>query len=261
MSEKQVQNGTKSVTKALHLLSYFTADHPYWGIRELAAESGIDPSSVYKLLNPFLENEFLQQDPITKRYKLGVQFIRYANIVEDRLDVVKVARPFVEALAEEEHGTVNISLFVGEHVFHKLEATYDKGLQVITRHAESDCLHRTANGRMILSTWTKDKVYQYITEHDTPADSWSKYPHPNDIDRFFAELQTYKKQGYATASSFQFFPEVVAIAVPIYDHSGSQVAGLSYYEIIRDNFEERTTYLAEKMKQAVSRIEHGMGWC
>lgn len=258
MAEKQI--GTKSVAKALTLLSYFTAEHPYWGIRELSNQSGIDPSSVYKLLNPFLEREFLQQDPITKRYKLGVQFIRYANLVEEKLDVVKIARPYMEVLAEEEHGTVNISLFIGEHVFHKLEATYDKGLQVITRHAESDCLHRTANGRMILSTWTKDKVYQYIIEHDKATDTWSPYPHKEDIDRFWEELQLYKRQGYATASSFQFFPDVVAIAVPIHDQSGAQVAGLSYYEIIHENYPERSVHLAEKMKQFVNRIEAGMGW-
>jgi len=260
MPERKETLGVKSVSKALYLLSFFTEAHPEWGIRELSAESGINPSSVYKLLTPFYEMEFLEQDVLTKQYKLGVQFIRYANIVQEKLDVIKVAQPFIEKIAETEHGTVNISLYIGDHVFHKLEASYDIGLQVVTRHVESDCLHRTANGRMILSTWDKEAVLRYIREHDTPADGWSKYPHEKDIDAFWEDLQRFKQQGFSIASSFQFFPEVVAVAVPIIDQTGRQVAGLSYYEVIPTSNQERIQHLAGLLKQAVADIEYRMGW-
>ena len=101
-AEKSYSNGNLSVTKALELLSFFTPKKNIWGTRELAAASGYGPSTVFKLLLPFVEAGFLEQSPETKQYRLGVQFIRYANMVENQLDLVAQSQKVMEKLVEQE---------------------------------------------------------------------------------------------------------------------------------------------------------------
>ena len=60
-----------SVRKAIEILMAFTPHNQDMGTLELSQKLGIHKSSVSRLLGVLTYHGLLQQDPITKKYKLG----------------------------------------------------------------------------------------------------------------------------------------------------------------------------------------------
>lgn len=86
----------QSVEKALQLLSAVAACDGWAGVRELARQTGLNASTAHHLLKTLRESGYLESDPETGRYRLGVaavlmgarqnQLLRLAEAVKPRLD-------------------------------------------------------------------------------------------------------------------------------------------------------------------------------
>ena len=70
----------QSLDKALNLLDFFDGEHPELSLMELTEKSGLQKSSVYKILQTFTANDFLQQNPSNKKYSLGKKIARLSNV-------------------------------------------------------------------------------------------------------------------------------------------------------------------------------------
>lgn len=61
--------------------------HEPYDLSEVATAVGLDRTTAYRLLETLLEHRLVVRDPHTRRYRLGLHAIDYANAVRDRLEV------------------------------------------------------------------------------------------------------------------------------------------------------------------------------
>src|SRR5262249_22076541 len=71
------------------------------GLSELARELGLHKSTVHRLVTTLMRHDYVAQDPITRRYRLGLTFLGFAHVTVERLDVRRHALRAMHALAEE----------------------------------------------------------------------------------------------------------------------------------------------------------------
>lgn len=141
-----------TITKALNLLNHFSPNHPEIGLTEFRKLSGQDKATVHRHLIELTSNGFLEQNPVTRGYRLGPAILRLAAVRERLFPARTIVAPLVEALASELGELVHVSLREGNHMsplFHHDALIH--GTRVYFDEAELLPLHATASGLAMLA--------------------------------------------------------------------------------------------------------------
>lgn len=99
-------SGAQSVERALTLLMQIARDD-VGGSRliDLAARSGLDPSTAHRLLSSLIRYGFVEKDASARRYFLGLEFFTAAAAASNRLGVADTVRDALLNLRDETGGT------------------------------------------------------------------------------------------------------------------------------------------------------------
>jgi DNA-binding IclR family transcriptional regulator len=100
----------ESVDRALGLLDALAELPAGARVGELAQRTGINPSTVSRLLGTLLARGFVDHDEATGRYRLGLRLVAFADTVLAGLDVRAIARPHLERLVAETGETATLSV-------------------------------------------------------------------------------------------------------------------------------------------------------
>src|SRR3954464_7942484 len=87
-----------SVDRALGLLDALAELPSGARVGELAQRTGINQSTVSRLLGTLMARGFVDRDDATARYRLGLRLVAYGDAVLAGLDVRTIARPQLEWL-------------------------------------------------------------------------------------------------------------------------------------------------------------------
>ncbi|HBG76138.1 MAG TPA: hypothetical protein DDW86_04185 [Clostridiales bacterium] len=91
-----------SVTKALYILEELIVDPEGLGLIDLSNRVSMNKTTVYRILTSLMERDFVEQDNITGKYKLGMKILSLAHTFYDRLDLRGLIRQFFDTSNEEE---------------------------------------------------------------------------------------------------------------------------------------------------------------
>jgi DNA-binding IclR family transcriptional regulator len=106
--------GAQAVDRALGLLRQ-VASAPADGLRlsDLAEASGLDRATAHRLLASLVANELVDQDVVTKRYTLGLDFFAMAAAASNRYDLAEVSRILLQTLSKQSGDTTMLCLRSG----------------------------------------------------------------------------------------------------------------------------------------------------
>ncbi|HEX7298193.1 MAG TPA: IclR family transcriptional regulator [Solirubrobacteraceae bacterium] len=99
-----------SVDRALALLDVLAELPAGARVGELAQRTGINQSTVSRLLGTLMGRGFVDRDDATARYRLGLRLVAYADAVLAGRDVRTIARPHLERLAAQTGETTTLSV-------------------------------------------------------------------------------------------------------------------------------------------------------
>lgn len=110
--------GSQTVDRALSLVQLIAVGSGN-GLRlsELAAASGLDRATTYRLLVSLVKRGFVDQDSTTKRYRLGLEFFALAATASNQIDLGAVAREVLQELAVKTGDTIMFSVRSGQSLF------------------------------------------------------------------------------------------------------------------------------------------------
>lgn len=140
-----------TVDKAISLLELFSVEEPEHGLTEAARRSGFDKATTRRLLVSLARHGFVEQDAVTRQYRLGAGLTRLARIREARFPILQTALPFIREISLETAETVHLAEAVNGtlltvHVEHPARAN-----RVNVNVGEYLPLHSTASGIAYLS--------------------------------------------------------------------------------------------------------------
>jgi IclR family acetate operon transcriptional repressor len=221
--KKQTSNATiQSVQRAAAILRSFTKVDSELGVIALSKQLGLHKSTVSRLLSTLQQEGFVEQNPETGKYRLGLELVTLAGIVLESIDLRQVALPYVSALAQETQETVNVVVLSGNECMNIGGAASPKPIQYIGRIGRRTPTHCTSAGKVLLAYLTAEERQALLPEQL-----------PRFTDRTIVEHQALeaalaqvREQGYSITHE-EHQEGLSAAAAPIYDHTGRVIAALT----------------------------------
>ena len=127
------------------------ADGGELGTNEIARRTGINASTVSRLLATLASARFVEHVPESGRYRLSLRLIELGNAVLGRLDLRTLARPHLQALVRETGETATLSA-PGEHDAVTVDFAHSSSVvQSVAQLGRPSVAHATAAGKVMLA--------------------------------------------------------------------------------------------------------------
>lgn len=186
------------------------------GTNEIARRTGINASTVSRLLATLASARFVEHVPESGRYRLSVRLIELGNAVLGRLDLRELARSHLQALVRETGETATLSA-PGEHDAITIDFAHSSSVvQSVAQLGRPSVGHATATGKVMLA----------FGDVELPADPLTAYTSRTITTRstLVLELERVRERGFADARE-EREEGLAAIAAPVRDSRGD-LAGI-----------------------------------
>lgn len=252
--EKKSPNKSSTVVKALKVLEVVAAQRLPVSVLEIAAETGYDKSTAYRMLATLSEAGYVTRDEQAKRYRLSYKVVTLGrNLFADD----QVAQLVQEALAE-------ISRITGETVHYSIlenDRTViiakSSGVQLVSvdfHVGDSEKLYCTSIGKVLLAYQSEEYVERIISE-GLPKIAANTITDPMELRK---ELDAVKAQGYAF-DDCEFADDMRCVAVPIVMQGNSIIRGFSISGPISRFTHEKLMILKEPMLEVSCKLSRKLG--
>lgn len=203
------------IQKAVKLLRLFSMEKPEWRLKDLSARAKLNPSTVHRILKSLIEADFIKQDPISRKYRLGPGLLELGGNVIERLGIVEAGRPALRRLADACRETAYVSIMIDNHVLFVDIVESPQTVRLTASIGQRLPAHSTASGKMFLASLSEEGLSEFLRE---PLTSYTSKT-ITDPDRLRAELREISRQGYAVARE-EHEPDTAAVAAPIRSPNG-----------------------------------------
>lgn len=215
----------QAVVRALTLLEVLAEIGSPVTVTELAKKVGLKMTTVHRLLTTLLVRGFVEQDPQTMRYKLGIKSFEIGNSAMHSLDVRTVARPYLKELVDKVNETANLALFDNGEVVYidQLESTNIVIVKMFARIGSRGAAYCTGSGKVLLAGLPDEELKNLLNKMNFQRFTANTI---TDKEHLIKEIQKIREQGYAVDDA-ERDEGVCCIAAPIKNHDGKTVAAIS----------------------------------
>lgn len=203
-----------AVQRAIAILEELAKARTELGTNEIARRTGINVSTISRILATLASGGLVDHVPATGRYRLGVGVVRLANAAHEGLDIRSAGRPHLEELGKLIGETITLSV-PGEHEAFTLD--FVQSLLTVRSVAEvgrTSVAHATAVGKVFLAHGGK-----------LPTGRLAAFTERTIVDRGVLEIEIAKvaERGWAQALG-EREEDMNAVAVPVLDRTGKLAA-------------------------------------
>lgn len=238
----------KSVASALDVLELFASDQQL-GVSDIARRLGIAKSTAHRLLSTLASRGFVEQEPETGQYRLGLHIYELGQLAQARHALRYVALPVLRQLARSLQVSVNFSVPVtgGDVVF--VERIEMAGGAKVLLHAGRRLPAHTSSSGKAIAAFNEDFDRQRRAAGFPPR-LRNTIRTECDWDQVLREVRRF---GYAHAEG-ESYARMASVAVPIRGRrTGVAVAAVSVFGEI-DTIRPRAETHARVLTEAAHRI-------
>ena len=227
------------------------ADGGELGTNEIARRTGINASTVSRLLATLASARFVEHIPESGRYRLSLRLIELGNAVLARLDLRTLARPHLQALVRETGETATLSA-PGEHDAITVDFAHSSSVvQSVAQLGRPSVGHATAAGKVMLA----------FGDVELPAEPFTAFT-PRTIttrERLVKELERVRGRGFAEARE-EREEGLAAVAAPVWDSRGA-LAGIIGVQGPASRFDARVMRTAvPALVEHTAALSMALGW-
>src|SRR3954454_21556643 len=152
------QPRVQSLDRALDLLEAL-ASAGELGVSDLAARTGLVPSTAHRLLGTLVERGYAAQSASGGRYLIGYKLLELASGLQDRVERLKLAaREHLEVLLRETGETTNLVVLEGRDVVYVDKVVRTRSVRLFLEVGRAIPAHPSGAGKAILDWRTPEDV-------------------------------------------------------------------------------------------------------
>jgi IclR family pca regulon transcriptional regulator len=220
----------EALAKGLRVLSVFSEQRPTWRITDIAAEVSLPLPTAYRIVMTLTAEGYLDHLP-SGEYRPGVRVLTLGTAALRSLDLVELATPKLQQLANATKETVNLAVLTGDQVLYLVRLRNSDLLTANIRVGSLLPAVHTSIGKLLLAFLGEDELAKAIT-----SESFGGTTGPNakrSLDELRPELAAIRAQGWATQDE-ELAYGLRSVAAPVRGENGAVVAGANLAVQSRD---------------------------
>ncbi|GIQ69109.1 IclR family transcriptional regulator [Xylanibacillus composti] len=245
----------QAVDRALRILDLFNEQTKELKISEISAQMQLHKSTVHSLLKTLQLHGYMEQNPATGQYRLGIKLVERGQLLLQGFDIRALARPFLQQLSDETGQTTHLVIMEGAHGVYidKVEGT--RAPIRYSRVGRRIPLHSSACGKILAAFLPAEKLHRLLESYDFS-------PHTSHTirsrEKFLQALELVCQEGIAFDRE-ENEPGVRCAAAPILDHTGEVIAAISISTTVSHVDETELLQLGHRLRQVSERISRQLG--
>ena len=140
-----------AVQRAVAILGELADARAELGTNEIARRTGINVSTISRVLATLVSGGLVEYVAGTGRYRLGLGVVRLANAVHERRDIRILARPHLAELASQTQETATLSVPGGHEAITLDFAQSPLSVRSVAEVGRTSAAHATAVGKVFLA--------------------------------------------------------------------------------------------------------------
>jgi len=203
-----------AVQRAIAVLDELAGARAELGTNEIARRTGINVSTISRILATLTSGGLVEHVTATGRYRLGIGVIRLASAAAERLDIRSLAHPHLADLASRTQETATVSIPGGHEAITLDYVQSPLSVRSVAEVGRASAAHATAVGKVFLAHggFIPDGPLPVFTERTIV-----------DHDVLRADVALVRERGWSQALG-EREEDLNAVAVPVLDPSGRLAA-------------------------------------
>ena len=226
MGESKNDYTIHSVQKALMILRLFSQASNRMTLSEISERIGLGKSSTLRLLYTLVEADFLNCDPKTKEYSLGIVIFELGTVKYNSINWRETAVKHLQALSND----AGLLCYLGirekdqmvmlEKIFPRSVPTWT---QLLLQPGAASALYSTGIGRLFLAQLSDEELDAYIARTKIEKITELTITDEKRLRDMIRDCRV-TGVGHNTGENESY---ISSICAPIYNHQGKMIAGIS----------------------------------
>ncbi len=246
-----------SVIRALAILDLLGQSGTELGITEISRELSLHKSTVFRLLSTLVTAGYVQQNPKTEKYYLGIHLAQLGMTVLNNIDLRKVAKPFLKELMNVCNEAIHLGILDQDEVIYIDKIDMDRPLTMGSHIGGKSPGYCTGLGKVLLAYLSEDSLKKLISKGKFHRFTSNTITDPTSLMEHLVRI---RDQGYAIDDE-EHELGIRCVAVPVRDHQGSVIAALSVSgPTLRMTREKLDQVVIPKIIEIGRRVSQALGY-
>ena len=222
---KQLQTSkykVQAVERALDIMDCFSFQNRELSLSEIVIRTGLNKTTVKRLISNLTTRRYLRQNPQTKKYQLGMRLFELGGIVFSSFSLRRAAAIPMNRLQKETGATVLLGVGLDNELVYIDKREGDGMIRISSDIGWRRPLHYGMLGMVLMASLDPSEARRILTKH--PLEAHTPYS-ITDADAFSLRLEQIRNQGFILEKE-EAVEGVFGIAAPIKDYSRQIIAAL-----------------------------------
>ncbi len=191
---KETKNPVQSAERIFQVMEML-AENGEMGLMEISAALDLHKSTVHRLLMSLVYMGYAKQDETTQKYMLSYKIVNMAGKILDRMDILQVAKPYLERLSDLSGEAVHLVQREGNHILYiyKIEAKVGT-IRMVSHVGMIHPMYCSGVGKAIMATLPEREVKQIWNESVIEKKTDKTVTDYEEMQKLLEEV---RKNGYA----------------------------------------------------------------
>ena len=246
----------KVLDKTFSILNILLQHGSTMHMTEIAEKLGLYPSTIHRILDTLRHWGYVEQDPKSQKYRLGLKLLELGMAKLQQMDLVKEATPYLKELVNQCNETVHLGVQEEGEVLYLAKEESSQTIRMISYVGKRAPLHCTALGKVLLAYLSAEERKKILGEKVLPRLTENTITDKMELEQ---ELDKVREQGFALDRE-ENEKDVRCVAAPIMNYQGKVIAALSISSPIFRIDKNAQNNLKEAIIETSKKISMRLGY-
>jgi DNA-binding IclR family transcriptional regulator len=246
----------KVLNKSLSILEILLQKGSAMNISELSEKLGFYPSTIHRILDTLKHWGYVEQNPHTQKYQLGLKALELGMAKLRQMDLVREATPYLKELVNQCNETVHLGVLEAGEVLYLAKEESSQTIRMISYVGRRAPLHCTALGKVLLAYLSEKERKKMLGKKVLPRLTKNTITDKRELEK---ELAKVREQGFSLDRE-ENEKDVCCVAAPIRNYQGEVIAAISISSPIFRIDKNAQTNLKEALIETSKKISKRLGY-
>jgi len=246
----------KVLDKTFSILDILLQHGSSMHMTEITEKLGLYPSTIHRILDTLKYRGYVEQDPKSQKYRLGLKLLELGMAKLHQMDLVKEAIPYLKELVKLCNETVHLGVLEGGEVLYLAKEESSQTIRMISYVGKRAPLYCTALGKILLAYMSEEEREKILQNREFPRLTENTITDKEELEK---ELNRIKKQGFALDRE-ENEKDVRCMAAPIRNYQEKVIAAISISSPIFRINKDVQNNLKEALLKTSEKISKRLGY-